>query len=77
MDYVGDIVGWLDIKNGAGSGALIWGNWREDEPPAPASPHILEWVSKRDPPPLVVVDCLIAFFNGGNENDCADDKKSR
>ena len=33
MDYVGDIVGRLDIENGAGSGVLIWGDWLEDEPP--------------------------------------------
>ena len=35
----------------------------------PANPHIVSWVQQSKVAPVVVVDSLIAFFDGDNEND--------
>lgn len=46
----------------------IWGTWLGEEPVAVTSPIILEWVKAVDPKPLIVVDSLVAFHPGA-END--------
>jgi hypothetical protein len=53
------------------SDALRWaGGWNGDVP-EPDSPAVIEWVQACDPKPLIIVDCLIAFFKG-DENSAAD-----
>lgn len=48
-----------------------WGGWLPDEAPQPGSPIVLEWVNSCNPKPLVIVDSLVAF-HGGNENDAGE-----
>jgi hypothetical protein len=72
VDYMADIVRRLKIKNGQDSNLHIWGDWVEESAPAPAAAHILAWVSDCQPPPFVIIDSLIAFFDGKNENDSAE-----
>ena len=48
----------------------IWGGWLLQEAPLPDSPAVIEWVKSCEPRPLVVVDSLVAF-HGGNENDAS------
>src|SRR5262249_20389932 len=50
-----------------------WGGWA-DEAPRPGSATVLEWVRACDPRPLVVVDSLVAFLTG-NENDAVDTRR--
>jgi RecA-family ATPase len=49
----------------------VWGGWVLEEPPAPFSPIIIEWVTGCEPKPLIVVDSLVSF-HGGNENDATE-----
>ena len=46
----------------------VWGGWADDEAPSPGSPVIQRWVESCDPKPLILVDSLIAFLDG-DEND--------
>ena len=48
----------------------FWGGWLPEEAPLPDSAVITEWVRSCDPRPLVVVDSLVAF-HGGDENDAS------
>jgi RecA-family ATPase len=49
----------------------IWGIWAAEEPPAPFSPIVIEWVMGCEPKPLIVVDSLVSF-HGGDENDATE-----
>jgi archaellum biogenesis ATPase FlaH len=49
----------------------VWGGWAPEEPPAPFSPIVIEWVKACEPKPLIVVDSLVSF-HGGNENDATE-----
>jgi archaellum biogenesis ATPase FlaH len=49
----------------------VWGGWALDEPPAPYTPIIIDWVTSCEPKPLIVVDSLVSF-HGGNENDATE-----
>ena len=53
----------------------VWGDWQPDEPPAPDSPVILDWISRCHRKPLILVDSLIAF-GGGDENNAAETRAS-
>jgi hypothetical protein len=48
----------------------FWGGWLPEEAPLPDSSTVVEWVKLCMPRPLVVVDSLVAF-HGGDENDAA------
>jgi len=54
-----------------GSDFILWGGWAGDEPPAPFSPIVINWVKSCDPAPLIVVDSLIGF-NAGEENSATE-----
>jgi RecA-family ATPase len=56
----------LDVQDG--ESFIVWGGWAQDEPPAPNSRIVREWVVGCNPKPLIVVDSLIAF-SGCDEND--------
>jgi hypothetical protein len=74
-EYIADICRRLGIKNGPGTNLHIWGDWCEDPPPIPGDPYIVAWVEKQAAKgvhPFIVVDSLIAFFDGRNENDSAE-----
>ena len=46
----------------------VWGGRCPEEAPAPNSPIVTRWVESLDPKPLIVIDSLVAF-NPGDEND--------
>jgi archaellum biogenesis ATPase FlaH len=54
-----------------GKNLRIWGGWLPEKAPAPFSPMIVNLISASDPKPLIVVDSLISF-HGGNENDASE-----
>ncbi len=56
----------FSIKDG--TRLLYLGNWLPEEVPQPDAQCVLEWAKASDPKPLIVVDSLIAF-HGGDEND--------
>jgi len=45
-----------------------WGQWVGEDPPAAGGAIVLEWVTRCNPKPLIVVDSVIAF-HPGTEND--------
>jgi archaellum biogenesis ATPase FlaH len=45
-----------------------WGGWLPEEAAEPGSPIVTEWLRACEPKPLIVVDSLVAF-HGGDEND--------
>jgi len=49
----------------------IWGQWANEDPPAAGGAVVLEWVSRCDPKPLIVVDSLVRFHSG-EENDAGE-----
>jgi hypothetical protein len=49
----------------------IWGGWLDSEAPQPGHPSVLHWVKQSEPKPLVLVDSLVAF-HGGDENDAGE-----
>ena len=49
----------------------FWGGWLSDEAPLPDSPAVIEWVKSCQTGSLIVVDSLIAF-HGGDENDAGE-----
>ena len=51
-----------------GSALKIWGSWLEEPAPEPGAMCILEWVQTYQPKPLIILDSLIAFLDG-DEND--------
>jgi hypothetical protein len=69
VDYMADILRRLKVQDGPETNLIIWGDWLEESPPVPAASHILEWVSRCPDSPFVIIDSLIAFFDGANEND--------
>src|ERR1700733_1103497 len=46
----------------------IWGGWCDEEPPDPGSAIVVEWVMACNPKPLIIVDSLIGFFEGDENN---------
>jgi hypothetical protein len=45
-----------------------WGQWVGEDPPAAGGAIVLEWVTRCDPKPVIIVDSVIAF-HPGTEND--------
>lgn len=58
---------------GATDGAelRIWGGWLPEQAPDPGSGIVTTWVLGCDPKPLIVVDSLIGFHSG-DENDASE-----
>jgi hypothetical protein len=56
---------------GDGSMLRIWGGWLSEEAPQPASALVLAWVASNEPRPLIVIDSLVAF-HPGDENDAGE-----
>jgi archaellum biogenesis ATPase FlaH len=54
-----------------GENFKVWGGWALQEPPAPFAPIVMRWVAACDPKPLIVIDSLVSF-HGGNENDATE-----
>src|SRR5205823_6133140 len=52
----------------------VWGGWVEDQPPAPDSPLIINWLTQTTPKPLIVIDSLVSF-HPGDENDATETRK--
>ena len=66
---VADRLNRLGIQDGPS--LRVWGGWAEQEAPDPAHAAIREWILSCYPKPLIVVDSLIAF-NPGAENDSSE-----
>ena len=49
----------------------FWGGWLPEQAPQPNDPAVLDWVKTCEPRPLIIVDSMIAF-HGGDENDAAE-----
>ncbi len=52
----------------------VWGQWLPDEPPSAGGAVVMEWVSRCEPKPLIVVDSFIGFHPGA-ENDSAETRR--
>jgi hypothetical protein len=48
----------------------VWGQWTGEDPPSAGGAIVLEWVSRCDPKPMILVDSFIRFHPGA-ENDSA------
>jgi hypothetical protein len=46
----------------------VWGQWVGEDPPAAGGAIVLDWVARCNPKPLIIVDSVIAFHPGA-END--------
>jgi energy-coupling factor transporter ATP-binding protein EcfA2 len=46
----------------------VWGQWVGEDAPSAGGAIVLEWVARCDPKPVIVVDSVIAF-HPGTEND--------
>jgi len=46
----------------------VWGQWVGEDPPAAGGAIVLEWVTRCEPKPVIIVDSVIAF-HPGTEND--------
>jgi hypothetical protein len=53
---------------------FYWGGWLGEEAPQPSDAVVLAWVGKCSPKPLVIVDSLVAF-QPGNENDAVETRR--
>lgn len=49
----------------------VWGQWTGEDPPAAGGAIVLDWVTRCDPKPLIIVDSLVRFYSG-DENDAAE-----
>ncbi len=67
--FIADVLKRLHAKD---SGDLrIWGGWLQEQAPDPGAGIVQTWVLSCDPKPLIVVDSLVAF-HGGDENDASE-----
>jgi hypothetical protein len=48
-----------------------WGGWRPEQAPQPDDSEVVAWVKSCERWPLVIVDCMVAF-HGGDENDAGE-----
>jgi hypothetical protein len=46
----------------------VWGQWVGEDPPSVGGAIVMEWVERCEPKPLIIVDSVIAFHPGA-END--------
>jgi len=51
-----------------GDGFRYWGGWLKEEAPDPGGAIIAEYLARTEPKPVVIVDSLVAFLDG-DEND--------
>jgi hypothetical protein len=52
----------------------VWGQWVGEDPPAAGGAIVLEWVQRCDVKPVIIVDSVIAFHPGA-ENDSNETRK--
>ena len=52
----------------------VWGQWTGEDPPAAGGAIVLDWIARCDPKPLIIVDSLIRFHSG-EENDSTETQK--
>jgi RecA-family ATPase len=72
VGFVADVLRRIKAKDG---GPLwIWGGWCAEEAAEPGAGIIQTWVRSCDPKPLIVVDSLVAF-HGGDENDSSETRR--
>lgn len=46
----------------------VWGQWVGEDPPSAGGAIVLEWVARCDPKPVIIVDSVIAFHPGEENN---------
>ena len=55
---------------------LRWaGGWTGQDAPGPDSPLVVNWGKACDPKPIVVIDSLVAFLGGADENSATEMRK--
>ncbi len=59
------------LKAEDGDSLRIWGGWLPEEAPDPAGAIVQNWILSCTPRPFIVVDALVAF-NQGAENDSSE-----
>jgi hypothetical protein len=64
--FMADVLKRMRVKDG--DGLRIWGGWLQEQAPDPASAIVLGWALSCDPKPFIVIDSLVAFHSG-DEND--------
>src|SRR5579872_2838103 len=52
----------------------VWGQWIGEDPPAAGGAIVLEWVMRCNPKPVIIVDSVIAF-HPGTENDANETRR--
>jgi len=52
----------------------VWGQWVGEDPPSAGGTIVLEWVARCDLKPLIIIDSVIAFHPGA-ENDSNETRK--
>jgi hypothetical protein len=52
----------------------VWGQWAGDDPPKAGGAIVLDWVARCNPKPVIIVDSVIAFHPGA-ENDSNETRK--
>lgn len=52
----------------------VWGQWVGEDPPAAGGAIVLDWVARCEPKPVVIIDSLIAFHPGA-ENDSSETRR--
>jgi hypothetical protein len=67
--FVADVLKRLGAQDGGD--LRIWGGWLPEQAPDPGSGIVQEWVLACDAKPLIVMDSLVAF-HGGDENDASE-----
>jgi len=50
----------------------VWGVWERETAVNPASPIVTSWISQCNLKPVIVIDSLISFLDGCNENQSAE-----
>jgi len=64
--FIADVLRRLRVRDG--DGLRIWGGWLQEQAPDPGAAIVQGWVLSCDPKPLIIVDSLVAF-HGGDQND--------
>jgi hypothetical protein len=52
----------------------VWGQWVGEDPPSAGGAVVLDWVARCHPKPLIIIDSVIAFHPGA-ENDSNETRK--
>jgi RecA-family ATPase len=52
----------------------VWGQWTGEDPPPAGGAIVVEWITRSEPKPLIIIDSFIRFHPGA-ENDSTETQK--